>query len=93
MSNIYNLQQISLNSRIVAVEGTFDHIDANNINATDINIENVAGSDVYLSRSSGQIINNSFINVTFEDSSESFNSCRNSLIVFIILKILLFKQS
>lgn len=33
MSNIYNLQQVSLNSRIVAVEGTFDHIDANNINA------------------------------------------------------------
>ena len=41
MSNIYNLQQVSLNSRIVAVEGTFDHIDANNVNAENINGANV----------------------------------------------------
>ncbi len=41
MSNIYNLQQVSTNSRIVAVEGTFDHIDANNMNVTTVTTDNM----------------------------------------------------
>jgi hypothetical protein len=46
MSNIYNLQQVSQNSRIVAVEGTFDHIDVNTINYSgDIIIDGVLKVD------------------------------------------------